>query len=211
MYSVVTLVFVCLSGCVFSTILTGPPFIPFCGIFCLIGTWCMFISNKSHGFTVYHSSSVTPFPLSLAFFYSVEIKSHSKMLNSGHFWPHNPVYVRCFDPSVLVFSLSLYRHPSLCILFSSHFTSYNKQQLLTFVFLPSSPWDLCLDDRRVMRVTIVWLCLWPSVTDGSQPLSGRVMCEHYWLSVLMYTPGMSVMSLLLKNRYEIKRSRDFFL
>ena len=41
--------------------------------------------------------------------------------------------------------------------------------------------------------------------------SGRVMCEHYWLSVLLYTPGMSVMTLLLKNRYERKRSRDFFL
>ena len=39
---------------------------------------------------------------------------------------------------------------------------------------------------------------------------GRVMCEHYCLSVLMYTPGMTVMSLLLKNRYESKRSRDFF-
>jgi hypothetical protein len=26
----------------------------------------------------------------------------------------------------------------------------------------------------------------------------------------MYTPGMTVMSLLLKNRYESKRSRDFF-
>jgi hypothetical protein len=37
------------------------------------------------------------------------------------------------------------------------------------------------------------------------------MCEHYWLSVLMYTPGMSVMSLPLKNRYESKRIRDFFL
>jgi hypothetical protein len=48
------------------------------------------------------------------------------------------------------------------------------------------------------------------VTDGSQPLSGRVMCEHYWLSVLMYTPGMSVMTLPLKNRYESKRSRGFF-
>ena len=48
------------------------------------------------------------------------------------------------------------------------------------------------------------------MTDGSQPPSGRVMCEHYWLSVLMYTPGMSVMTLPLKNRYESKRSRDFF-
>ena len=31
------------------------------------------------------------------------------------------------NPSVLEFSLSLYRHPSICILFSSRFTSYNKQ------------------------------------------------------------------------------------
>jgi hypothetical protein len=60
-------------------------------------------------------------------------------------------------------------------------------------------------------VPFVWLCLWPSVTDGSQPLIGRVMCEHYCLSVLMYTPGMTVMSLLLNNRYESKRSRDFLL
>ncbi len=65
--------------------------------------------------------------------------------------------------------------------------------------------------RLVWNVFSVWLCLWPSVTDESQPLSGRVMCEYYWLSALMYTPGMSVMSLLLKNRYESKRSRDFFL
>ena len=38
----------------------------------------------------------------------------------------NPVYTRRLDPSVLVFRLSLYRHPSTCILFTSHFTSYNK-------------------------------------------------------------------------------------
>jgi len=31
-------------------------------------------------------------------------------------------------PSYLAFSLSLYLHPSICILFSSHFTSYNKQK-----------------------------------------------------------------------------------
>jgi hypothetical protein len=37
------------------------------------------------------------------------------------------------------------------------------------------------------------------------------MCEHYWLRVLMYAPGMSDMTLQLKNRYESKRSRDFFL
>ena len=33
----------------------------------------------------------------------------------------------CLDPSVLVFSLSLHRHPSICILFSSPFTSHSKQ------------------------------------------------------------------------------------
>ncbi len=29
------------------------------------------------------------------------------------------MYVRCIDPSYLVFSLSLYRHPTICILFNS--------------------------------------------------------------------------------------------
>jgi hypothetical protein len=38
------------------------------------------------------------------------------------------VYVRRLDPSVLPFSLSLYRHPSICILFRSHFTSSNKHE-----------------------------------------------------------------------------------
>jgi hypothetical protein len=42
-------------------------------------------------------------------------------------YPCNPVYPRCLDPSVLEFSLSLHRHPSMCILCSSRFTSYNKQ------------------------------------------------------------------------------------
>ncbi len=62
-------------------------------------------------------------------------------------------------------------------------------------------------DKTYIWVSVwcVWLCLWPSVTDGSPPPSGRVMCDHYYLSILMYTPGMSVMSLLLKNRYESKR------
>ena len=41
--------------------------------------------------------------------------------------PHNPVYARRLDPSVLAFSLSLYRHPIICILYNSRFTSYTKQ------------------------------------------------------------------------------------
>ena len=35
------------------------------------------------------------------------------------------MYVRCLDPSVLTFSLTLDRHPSIYILFRSRFTSYN--------------------------------------------------------------------------------------
>ena len=49
-------------------------------------------------------------------------------------YPLNPVYVRCLDPSVLSFSLSLYRHPSMCILFTFRLDSYNKH----------SPLVLCL-------------------------------------------------------------------
>jgi len=42
------------------------------------------------------------------------------------FYPRNPVYVRSLDPSVLVISLSLHRHPFVCMLFSSRFTCYKK-------------------------------------------------------------------------------------
>jgi hypothetical protein len=42
--------------------------------------------------------------------------------------PPNPVYVRRLDFSVLVFSLSSHRRPSICNLFTSHFTSYNKHK-----------------------------------------------------------------------------------
>jgi hypothetical protein len=40
------------------------------------------------------------------------------------------VYVRRFDSSVLAISLSLHRHPFVCILFNSHFTCYNKSHSL---------------------------------------------------------------------------------
>jgi hypothetical protein len=47
----------------------------------------------------------------------------------GDLYSRNPVYARCLDPSVLAFSLSLHRHPFICILFSSRFTCYNKFNL----------------------------------------------------------------------------------
>jgi hypothetical protein len=53
-----------------------------------------------------------------------------------HFYPHNPVYVRRLGPSILEFSLSLHRHPSICILFSSRFTSYNEQIMSHTVCCP---------------------------------------------------------------------------
>jgi len=40
--------------------------------------------------------------------------------------PYNPVYTRRVDPSVLAISLSLHRHPFVCILCISRFTCYNK-------------------------------------------------------------------------------------
>jgi hypothetical protein len=40
----------------------------------------------------------------------------------------NPVYVRSLDPSVLMFSLSLYRQPFIYILFRSDFTSHEKKR-----------------------------------------------------------------------------------
>jgi hypothetical protein len=44
------------------------------------------------------------------------------------FYPNNPEYTRSLDPSVLVISLSLHRHPFICILFISRFTCYNITQ-----------------------------------------------------------------------------------
>ena len=38
------------------------------------------------------------------------------------FYPCNPVSPRRLPPSVLAFSLSLHRYPSICILFNPHFT-----------------------------------------------------------------------------------------
>jgi hypothetical protein len=35
--------------------------------------------------------------------------------------PHNPVYVRCVDPSALAFSLSSHRHSWISLLFGSRF------------------------------------------------------------------------------------------
>ncbi len=42
------------------------------------------------------------------------------------------MYLRRIDPSVLVFSLSLYRQPFIYILFRSHFTCYNKNKIRNY-------------------------------------------------------------------------------
>ncbi len=59
--------------------------------------------------------------------------------------PLNPVYVRCsrfLDPPVSVFSLSLYRHPSIYPLFSFRFITYNKQSYLGVFLQRFSLWHL---------------------------------------------------------------------
>jgi hypothetical protein len=63
--------------------------------------------------------------LSLALAFSVIINNNQTY---RFFYPDNPVYPRSLDPSVLVFSLSLYRHPTICILFGSRFTSYKPKK-----------------------------------------------------------------------------------
>ena len=62
------------------------------------------------------------------------------MTSQLYSYPRNPVYTRSLDPSVLVCSLSLYRHPSICILFISHFTSYNKHKKSLLVSLRPRSW-----------------------------------------------------------------------
>ena len=44
--------------------------------------------------------------------------------------PHKPVYVRRVDPSVLVFSLSLHRHPHTCIPFNSFYLLFIIKKIL---------------------------------------------------------------------------------
>ena len=76
-------------------------------------------------------------------------------------FPINPVYTKSLDPSVLKFSLSIYRHPSICIiLFSSRFTTYNKQKLITPVIHFNSRFICCLSDTFysvVIKPTIYFL------------------------------------------------------
>jgi hypothetical protein len=53
-----------------------------------------------------------------------------------HFW-HTILTLTCTQTCsslTLAFSLSLHRHPSICILFNSHFTSYNKHKVIVVVF-----------------------------------------------------------------------------
>ncbi len=40
------------------------------------------------------------------------------------------MYLRSLNPSLLAFSLSLHRHPYICILIDSRFISYNKHTTL---------------------------------------------------------------------------------
>ena len=74
-----------------------------------------------------HSSRVTFFPLDPDPLLGLLYVLSSQPVYGRRVTP-SFLYVRQLDPSVLAFGLSLYRHPSICILFSSRFTSYNKQK-----------------------------------------------------------------------------------
>ena len=95
------------------------------------------------------------------------------LLGLPFFYPCNPVYVRSLDPSVLEFSVSLYWHPFICILFGTHFTSYNKQTRsslgILFLRLQDGVFDnchnvlLCVKENYPLRwnnVGVVWMMIW---------------------------------------------------
>jgi hypothetical protein len=82
-----------------------------------------------------------------------------------------------FDPSVLEFSLSWYRPPSICILFTSRFTSYNKQHKNISV------WKMRTDGRDGRKPTLLVLSTMrpdsedqdkeDDECDGDERISGR--------------------------------------
>jgi hypothetical protein len=77
-------------------------------------TWCAYIFISFTGFTVHHSFSVTFFPLTLDFFYSVEIKS-SGFLYVSPLWSriiHYNEILKCVPLSSRVITTVLYS-PSL--------------------------------------------------------------------------------------------------
>jgi len=63
--------------------------------------------------------------------------------------PGHPVCMRCLDPSVSTFSLSLHRHPYICILFICHLISYNKQKSIPVPLLGYTP------PRSTKRVSLL--------------------------------------------------------
>jgi hypothetical protein len=67
--------------------------------------------------TEYPSLKVTHSPITLANLSSINLVSIFRCSSP----PRNPVYVRCVDPSVLVFRLTSHRHSYICLIFNSHF------------------------------------------------------------------------------------------
>ena len=82
---------------------------------------------------------------SLSFLHSKKPLYQSKTHSKHYIVTRNPVYSRRLDPSVLAFSFSLYRHPSIYILCSSRFTSHNKHLI---------PKDLTANNTQERRTTI---------------------------------------------------------
>ena len=87
------------------------------------------------------------------------------------FYPWNPVFTRCLDPSVLAFSLSSHGHPSICILIISRFTSYNKDRahvsysIYTETTLLDKEW--LLTGQKTHQKTLGGVCL--SLRHGTRP------------------------------------------
>ncbi len=112
------------------------------------------------------------------------------------------MYVRSLDPSVLEFSLSLYRHPIICILFSSRFTSYNKQtnhyneQTVYRLIINKVVLAFCLSLYRYPLTVHVFSCLYLSfyLSFIIQSKVGHILTKSESLRINLNIDGSPIVS-----------------
>jgi hypothetical protein len=114
---------------------------------------------------------------SLSFLHSKKPLYQSKTHSKHYIVTRNPVYSRRLDPSVLAFSFSLYRHPSIYILCSSRFTSHNKHLI---------PKDLTANNTQERRTTIGIRMM---VVRNSPRWVGALWCNWSYVVVPRHTVG----------------------
>ncbi len=117
----------------------------------------------------------------------------------------NPVYLRRVDPSVLDFSLSLYRHSCIWILFTTGLSIYSKKNFRPLTKMRST----------VLHVFTFIIRQYTSVYVRTSDMSGYLMSVHLWVSqvsisiiVLEWIPDVQS---LRENGWHTTRSPSIFL